>query len=89
MSASPAETALREASDLFHQILSALAARRFLTSGKPLTEPMRVEFTKRTLDPEAIERLAADGFEKCLLALHAIGAEGVTIHECSPSEEPS
>lgn len=82
-----AEVALREASDLFHQILSALTARRFLTSGKPLTEPMRVEFVKRAIDQEAIEKLAADGFERCVLALHALGAEDVTIHECSPTEE--
>lgn len=83
------EVSLREASDLFHKILSAIAAKRLLDcEGHKMPRPIHEGLVAKLLEPEAIERLAADGFEMCVRALALLGAEGVTIHECNPSEEP-
>jgi hypothetical protein len=89
ISAAPeTEVALREASDLFHKILSAIAARRLLDrEGHKMPDRLRQGIVDKLLEPEAIERLAADGFEVCVRALVTIGAKDVSIHECSPTEE--
>jgi hypothetical protein len=84
------EVALREASDLFHKILSAIAAKRLLDrEGHKMPQPIYESMVAKLLEPEAIERLAADGFEVCVRALAALGAKDVSIHECRPTgEEP-
>ena len=91
MTATPGtEAALREASGLFHQILSAIAAKRLLDrEGHKMSQPIFDGLVTKLMEPEAIERLAADGFETCVRVLAAMGAKDVTIHECNPTEEES
>jgi hypothetical protein len=86
--AKSAEIALREASGLFHQILSAIAAKRLLDrEGHKMPQPIYDGIVAKLMEPGAIERICADGFEKCVRALAALGAKDVTIYECNSTEE--
>lgn len=88
MSAS-SEQALRRASEMFHEILSAISSKDLLTGCKNAVVVEKLKENLRSRDQ--IRKIAADGFEVCVLALSKMGAPGVTIHECGASalgEEP-
>lgn len=84
MTANPSvDQALRDAADAFHKILAAHSAQRLIDrDGAKMQQPMYDEFITRLLKSSQIERICADGFERCVRALATIGAAGVTIHEC-------
>lgn len=77
------EKLLRQAADMFHEIIMALEARRFLDrEGPKLSQVMCDDFTRKLRTPPEITKIAAGGFELCVRALAEMGAEDVTIHEC-------
>lgn len=87
--------ALRAAADRFHKILSTFTARRLLAEAGVRPRPMPDKIRQKlaadaygTHDGD-IERICADGFEECVIALAALGAPDVAIRSCNPSEEPS
>ncbi len=85
--------ALDRASELFHEILSAINAKRILADlpaspSNPAQTWLRTELEKNLRDDKVIARLAADGFELCVRQLHAMGVPDITITSCNPSEEP-
>jgi hypothetical protein len=82
----PPEAALSVAADRFMQIVSGLAAARLLArDGAKLPQPFYDKLAADVLSSEAIEKIAADGFEGCVRALAALGAKDVTIFECKAS----
>lgn len=83
------EHALRRASEMFHEILSAIASKDLLAGCKNSVISEKLKENLRTEDQ--IRKIAADGFEVCVLALSVLGASDVTIHECGSTafgEEP-
>lgn len=77
------EKVLREAADRFHQILASFSSSRLLSrNGAKMPTPLYESMSEKVLSNEALEKIAADGFELCVRALHALGASDVTIHEC-------
>lgn len=77
------EQALHRASEMFHEILSAFSSADLLTDRKNAVVAEKLKENLRSSDQ--IRRIAADGFELCVRALAAVGAPGVTIHECGES----
>jgi hypothetical protein len=79
-----AEEALRGAADLFHEVLSGLSAEDLIVNcrNEVLREKLREDLRTR----DQLKAIAASGFELCVTALAALGASGVTIHECSKSD---
>jgi len=73
--------ALRAAGKTFGDMMMALGSRRLLAKGVHL-EVVRKKLESQTLTDEALERLAADGFEAACLALRAAGDEDVSVFEC-------
>jgi hypothetical protein len=81
------EEALREAADLFHKIVSGLASARLIArEGVKMPQNMYDSIAAKILTNEAVEEIAADGFEVCVRALAALGAKDVSIHECRESD---
>lgn len=83
------EQALRQASEMFHEILSAISTKDILAGCKNSVVAEKLKENLRTEDQ--IRKIAADGFEVCVLALSVLGASDVTIHECGTAalgEEP-
>jgi hypothetical protein len=76
-----AEKALRDAAAKFHEILSAIAADRFLVN---FTGPAQMLKALRAnhRSPDQLDEIAASGFELCVEALAAMGASDVSIHNC-------
>ena len=77
---SSTDQALSRASELFHEILSALSSEDLIAGCRNTVVADKLRENLRT--PDQIRRIAADGFELCVRALAAAGAPGVTIHEC-------
>lgn len=86
------EKPLRQAADMFHEIVSANEARRLLDrEGHKLPQIMYDDFSSKLRTSLEITKAASDGFELCVRALAAMGAADVTIHECGKQalgEEP-
>ena len=86
------EKPLRQAADMFHEIVAAYEARRLLDQeGHKLPQVMYDDFTSKLRAPPEITKIAAEGFELCVRALAEMGATDVTIHECGKQalgEEP-
>ena len=81
------EQILRRAGSLFHEILAALSTKRLLDRTQhKMPQPMYDGVVKNLRDPEALERLAAEGFELCTRTLAAMGAMDVSIHECGAAD---
>jgi hypothetical protein len=78
------EQALQRASEMFHEILSAISSKDLLAGCKNDVIAEKLKGNLRTRDE--IRKIAADGFEVCVLALSAMGAPGVTVHECSDKD---
>ena len=74
------EQALRRASEMFHEIVSAFSSEDLLAGCLNAVVAEKLRENLRTRDQ--IRRIAVDGFELCVRALAAAGAPGVTIHEC-------
>lgn len=84
--------ALERASDLFHEILSAINAKGLLT-GLPIATDassaqlkMREALEEKLLDDKAIASRAGDGFALCVRQLAAMGVADITITSCSASD---
>lgn len=80
---------LRRASEMFHEILSAISSKDILAGCKNSVVVEKLKANLRTRDE--IRTIAAKGFEVCVLALSEAGVPGVTIHECGSAalgEEP-
>lgn len=78
-----AETALREAADRFHKIVTGIASARLLArEGVKMSSLVYESMAADVLSSEEIEKIAADGFEVCVRALARLGAPDVSIHEC-------
>ena len=89
MKDSESEQALRRASEMFHEILSAISSKDLLAGCQNSVVVEKLKENLRTRDQ--IRKIAADGFEVCVLALSEMGAPDVTIHECGSQafgEEP-
>ena len=71
---------LRRASEMFHEILSAISSKDLLAGCKNSVVSEKLKENLRTEDQ--IRKIAADGFEACVLALSVAGVPGVSIHEC-------
>jgi hypothetical protein len=81
------EAALRAAADRFMEIVTGLASARLLErEGAKLPQAFYDKLTADVLSNEAIEKIAADGFEGCVRALAALGAKDVSIFECRASD---
>lgn len=83
---------LKRASDLFHEILSAINAKE-LVAGLPVGKgvsaaqfKMREALEKKLLDDAAIARRAGNGFELCVLQLAAMGVSDITFTSCGPGD---
>lgn len=77
------EEALRRASDVFYEIVSAFSAEDLLAKDRGHSNQRLMETLRDHLrTPEQIRKIAADGFELCVRALAAMGASDVMIHEC-------
>jgi hypothetical protein len=79
-----AEQALQRASELFHEIMSAISSKDLLVGCKNDVIAEKLKENLRTRDE--IRKIAADGFEVCVLALSEMGASDVTIHECAEQD---
>lgn len=83
------EQALRRASEMFHEIMSAISSKDLLVNCQNTVVAEKLKQNLRSRDQ--IRKIATDGFEVCVLALSALGAPDVTIHECGRTafgEEP-
>jgi hypothetical protein len=81
------EQSLRDAADLFHKIVSGVASARLIAAeGHKMPQGMYDSIAAAVLTNEAIEQIAADGFELCVRALAAMGAKDVSIHECGKKD---
>jgi hypothetical protein len=85
MKANDREQVLRDAADRFHRILSALESRRLIARGVK-NAVLHSAIAAKVIPDEEISRVAADGFEACVRALHDMSASDVTIRECNPDE---
>lgn len=74
------EQTLRRASEMFHEIVSTFSSEDLLAGCRNTVVVEKLKENLRTRDQ--IRRIAADGFELCVRSLAAMGASGVTIHEC-------
>ena len=78
-----AEAALRSAAAAFHKIVSDHGARSLLDrEGHKMPQVMHDDLVGKLLEPTEVAKIAADGFETCVRALAAMGADDVAIHEC-------
>jgi len=83
------EQTLGRASELFHEIGSAIAADDLLPTCK--NEVLAAKLRENMRSRDQIKKITADGFELCVLALANMGAKNVTVHECGRiafGEEP-
>jgi len=79
----PAEKTLREVADAFHRIAGSLNADRLLSrDGYKMPTIVFDKLVEAKLTPEAMMRVAVDGYELCIRTLAEMGASDVTIHEC-------
>lgn len=76
--------ALRQASEKFHEIVSAFSSADLLASARNAVIADKLRDNLRSIDQ--LRRIAADGFELCVRALADLGAPDVTIHECGDRE---
>lgn len=78
---------LRDASEAFRRIVSALNAEKLLArDGYKLPTLLVESLTAKKLSPDEMSKVAADGFELCVRALVQMGAPDVTFHECGERE---
>ena len=83
------EHALRRASEMFHEIMSAISSKDLLVGCQNVVVVEKLKENLRSRDQ--IRKIAADGFEVCVRALSVLGDPDVTIHECGSTalgEEP-
>lgn len=79
---------LKTCADHFHQILSALTARRMLADGAKMPAKIRDSLYAKAIEQPAIEKLAADGFSLVVKLMAEAGAPDVSIQTCTPKETP-
>ena len=79
---------LRQAADKFHEVVSALAAEDLLTDAHNKNKIVAAKLRESLRSRDQIKQITTDGFELCVHALAAMGAEDVTIHECGALEQP-
>ena len=80
---------LKKVSEMFHEIASSISSKDLLANCKNATLAEKLKENLRTRDE--IRKIAATGFETCVMALSVAGVPGATIHECGSSalgEEP-
>jgi hypothetical protein len=79
--------ALRQASDLFHEIGSAIAAKDLLADERNTRNAiMSKSLDEKQRSSDQLRKISADGFELCVRALADLGAADVTIHECGAQD---
>lgn len=85
--------ALRQAAEGFHKILASIhadaAIERYANGGPPYPRRDSVlvdSLRAKLLTEDQVEELAAEMFERCVRALHALGADDVTIIECKEGD---
>jgi hypothetical protein len=80
---------LQRVSGMFHEIMSAISSKDLLARCQNAVVTEKLKENLRTEDQ--IRKIAANGFEACVMALSVAGAPDVMIHECGSTalgEEP-
>jgi hypothetical protein len=81
------EKLLSDLSEKFHKISMSNAAKGIIErDGHKLSTIMFEKIQGDILKDEQVDKLCHEGFEACVMALHAMGAKDVTIHVCNPTE---